>query len=181
MPGNFFNFLHIYVCSVTNINVWMTDFACGLTEGSVKFSKLGNEKFTKPPWGKSCISYRTSVCFIGEKSSKSLGFNATQMTSLVRLLPLMLDPLTRFGSDKYAAQFANGPVFELLIQMVELQRLLYAPSFSRECLLTLKRKIATHLELFVTTFPDAKMIYKQHLLQHIAEVCLTRTSIIHSF
>ena len=60
----------------------------------------------------------------------------------------------------------NDEHWELLITLLEIMSVIFAPAINSEATFFLQHQIADHFELFKELFPDARVIPKQHFLTH---------------
>lgn len=84
------------------------------------------------------------------------GQKAAQMQCLFKFLPLII-------GDKIPEDV--GP-YELLLSLLEIYKLIIAPSISTAATYSLKSKIKDHHRLFQDLYPDIPLIPKQHHLVH---------------
>ena len=90
------------------------------------------------------------------KEKKSIGGNATENRTLLRLIPLLI------GNDVLDTE----PKWELLLNLRQLVELCFAPIIQRTEVEYLRMQIASHLVLFKECFPAASFKPKHHFLQH---------------
>ncbi|KAK6188852.1 hypothetical protein SNE40_004945 [Patella caerulea] len=100
-----------------------------------------NDILTKPPVPKSLTSIPAS---------------ASQMWTLLRLLPLML--------GKYIPR--GHRTFEILLILKDISEIVFAPKINVNQLAYLQSLISDHADLFIEEFPEQRVIPKQHYLSH---------------
>ncbi|XP_072045638.1 uncharacterized protein [Amphiura filiformis] len=88
----------------------------------------------------------------------SSGQTASQMQCLFMNLPMMI-------GDK-VDEDEECDVWELLLILLDIYKLIIAPSISREATFMLKARIGEHHDLFQQLFPDQPLTPKQHHMIH---------------
>ena len=84
------------------------------------------------------------------------GQNASQMQCLAVYVPIII-------ADKVPE---NCELWELYTQILEIYKIVVAPSISIDGTYYLQSKIKEHHQLFLKLFPDGHLIPKQHFLLH---------------
>lgn len=93
----------------------------------------------------------------GDFSKKdSLGGNATENRTLLRLLPI-------FIGNKVPT---TEPVWDLILSLKQIVELCFAPTLTEVEIDYLEFKISSHLLLFRESFPDKSLKPKHHFIQH---------------
>lgn len=116
-----------------------------INEAIVNFVYVGKDAVNKPQ--------KIPINF---KNKKSIGGNATENRTLLRLLPLLI-------GEKIPV---NEPKWELVLLLKEITQLCFAPLLCEADVLYLELKISSHLELFKECFPAQNFKPKHHFIQH---------------
>lgn len=101
---------------------------------------------------------------------KKLRGGAVQNWNFLRFLPLLIGNKIVRKSD---------PVWQMILRLIELSRMLTSPAMPKASLPKLKQKIYMYLKLRITCFPDVPLRPKHHYLEHYPELiemfgCLMR-------
>ncbi|KAK6167118.1 hypothetical protein SNE40_021218 [Patella caerulea] len=90
------------------------------------------------------------------KSLNSIPSSASQMWTLVRILPLMIGEYVPIGDETY----------EILLILKLIVELVFAPEIQIQQIAYLDSLIKEHMEIFTEMFPEQRIIPKQHFLIH---------------
>lgn len=87
---------------------------------------------------------------------KSIGGNAHENWSLLRLLPLIIGPLVH----------QDEPIWHVLLDLKDIVELAVAPVHSDESIAYLECKISEHRQRYQELFPNSRLLPKHHYLEH---------------
>lgn len=93
-------------------------------------------------------------------SKKTIGGNATENRTLLRLLPLLI-------GEKIPV---DDPAWEMLLLLKRIVEICFAPVVHESEISFLDCQIHDHLTLFHHTFPNSKILPKHHFVQHYPEM-----------
>lgn len=93
-------------------------------------------------------------------AKKSVGGNAHENWSLLRLLPLIIGPKIPEGE----------PAWEVLLVLKDIVELVVSHVHTEETICYLDSKISEHRHRFLQVFPQEKIIPKRHFLEHYPQL-----------
>lgn len=91
---------------------------------------------------------------------KSVGGNAHENWSLLRLLPLIIG----FKVPE------SEPAWHLLMDLKDIVELVVSPFLTEDTIRDLDTKISEHRHRYLQVFPEAKLLSKHHFLEHYPEL-----------
>ncbi len=93
-------------------------------------------------------------------SSKSIGGNAHENWSLLRLLPLIIGQIIP----------ENEPAWQIILDLKDIVELVVAPVHTDETIAYLEAKIYDHRQRYLELFPHIKLLPKHHYIEHYPQM-----------